>query len=434
MAGLDNLLSDARAKADSLVKKPPLSMADQSRAMKGVDALQKLNASHQARYGNVTGPDDIPDRGGKVRTNTGKALKPGLTPGKSPSFDFLRGAQGIRRIQDKLSGQQKLGVDAGKRMVSRAVAAIAVLGLGTAGLAIALKMTPVVGWLAGVLDAKETAGAGVGDFAGTDQDPNSVFPDDMKLSSGDGVYSLDSLVNLLDDLGEVLPEEGELTNQVERMNPYAPRGGSSMNRGMPAPRPRPRSTGADVMDAQDMIGGRQQGLTGLRPPTPQPRMASTPGPLATAPQAAPQARPPQAMRDNMGAPVARSAGPLPSAPQVGARPAGPAPMAGPPAPPMAGPPAPPMVGPTSAGQVSSINPPAPQRAPILAATPGKPPVQVDEINRASSIQRTGGGTFPTFDKGSFDALEFREAFKRAKSAGLTEFVWRDRRYTTKLAG
>jgi hypothetical protein len=431
MAGLDNLLSDAKSNLSSLVEKP---MAEQSRAMKGVDALEKLNASHQARYGNVTGPDDIPDRGGKVRTNTGKALKPGLTPGKSPSFDFLRGAQGIRRIQDKLSGQQKLGVDAGKRMVSRAVAAIAVLGLGTAGLAIALKMTPVVGWLAGVLDAKETAGPGVADFAGIDQDPNSVFPDDMKLSSGDGVYSLDSLVNLLDDLGEVLPEEGELTNQVERMNPYAPRGGSSMNRGMPAPRPRPRSTGADVMDAQDMIGGRQQGLTGLRPPTPQPRMASTPGPLATAPQAAPQARPPQTMRDNMGAPVARSAGPLPSAPQVGARPAGPAPMVGPPAPPMAGP--------TSAGQVSSINLPAPRRDPILAggikggSTPrSTSPIGAQtEADVATGSVKTQGGEFYQFAKGSMDALEFREAFKRAKAAGLPDFPWRGRRYTTKLAG
>lgn len=48
-------------------------------------------------------------------------------------------------------------------------------------------------------------------------------------------------------------------------------------------------------------------------------------------------------------------------------------------------------------------------------------------------QNTAGGFYPTFDKGSSEAADFRTAFANARNAGLNEFQWQGRAYNTKLA-
>lgn len=47
-----------------------------------------------------------------------------------------------------------------------------------------------------------------------------------------------------------------------------------------------------------------------------------------------------------------------------------------------------------------------------------------------SIQRTGGGNYGTYQRGSKTAQSFREAYASAKRAGKDTFTWRNRRYTT----
>lgn len=339
-ADLDRLLENANGRLGSLVERP---MADQASDLQKNDAAviaqdKKLNTEIDA---------EVP----MVRSEqSGMAA---------------------------LSGQQKMGVDAGKRMVARGAAAISALGMGTDGIAIAFKMTPVIGWLSGVLGTKQTS-----------NDISKVFPTSDEASSDE--YSIDKLANYLDGLGEVLPEEGEIENANKIMNPFAPgrkpgvaARGSLMNRpsASPLPRPRPRSSDFDSAAMTGPIGqARPQLSRALPSPAPAGVAPSTPGPIGAAPPTGP-------------------AGPPPSMPS------------GPP-PPMPG-------GPTAPGQISAINPPAPVRSPILASTAGKAPVKVEDVNRAPG-------------QGKFDTLEFNEAFKIAKGAGLTEFVWRERRYSTKV--
>lgn len=46
------------------------------------------------------------------------------------------------------------------------------------------------------------------------------------------------------------------------------------------------------------------------------------------------------------------------------------------------------------------------------------------------VQRTGGGNYGTYQRGSRTAQSFREAYAAARRAGKDTFTWRNRRYTT----
>ena len=57
-------------------------------------------------------------------------------------------------------------------------------------------------------------------------------------------------------------------------------------------------------------------------------------------------------------------------------------------------------------------------------------VAAKRLEDAVSVQRTGGGNYGTYQRGSQTAQSFREAYSRAKRAGRQTFTWRNRRYTT----
>lgn len=61
----------------------------------------------------------------------------------------------------------------------------------------------------------------------------------------------------------------------------------------------------------------------------------------------------------------------------------------------------------------------------------KAATMVDNVTGKTG-QQTGGGFYPTFDKNSVEASDFRTAFAKARSSGLQEFSWQGRRYNTKL--
>lgn len=106
----------------------------------------------------------------------------------------------------------------------------------------------------------------------------------------------------------------------------------------------------------------------------------------------------------------------------------------------------PSAGPTAPGQAIAINPPAPNRQPIMpsiperAGLPGQRKPNLlgaeTEADVATGSVKTKGGEFYTFEQDSVDAKEFREVFAtNRKLHGPNHiFTWRGRRYTTKLAG
>ena len=57
-------------------------------------------------------------------------------------------------------------------------------------------------------------------------------------------------------------------------------------------------------------------------------------------------------------------------------------------------------------------------------------VAAKRLEDAVSVQRTGGGNYGTYQRGSQTAASFREAYASAKRAGKDTFTWRNRRYTT----
>ena len=57
-------------------------------------------------------------------------------------------------------------------------------------------------------------------------------------------------------------------------------------------------------------------------------------------------------------------------------------------------------------------------------------VAAKRLEDAVAIQRTGGGNYGTYQRGSQTAASFREAYSNAKRAGKDTFTWRNRRYTT----
>ena len=198
MAELDELLSTARAKADSLVKKPPSSMADQSRALQNLQELNKLNASHQARYGNVLGPDDIPDRG-RIQRGGGKNIPKGLTPGKSPSFDFLREAQNLRGIEARAkpvgTGMRGLAIEGGEKMLKRAMTTLARVGV-VRGLALLGPIGILAASLATLVDVAYVAKKAKDKFDKRDTE------DDIKL--------ITPVIDAMDAVSMELPEDDEL--------------------------------------------------------------------------------------------------------------------------------------------------------------------------------------------------------------------------------
>ena len=252
MARLDNLLSDARSNLSSLVEKP---MAEQSRSMKSVDALQKLNASHQARYGNVTGPDDIPDRG-RIQRGGGKNIPKGLTPGKSPSFDFLREAQNLRGIEARAkpvgTGMRGLAIEGGEKMLKRAMTTLARVGV-VRGLALLGPIGILAASLATLVDVAYVAKKAKDKFdkRDTEDDINLITP----------------VIDAMDAVSMELPEDDELPESVARMNPgfgtNQSYDGPSRARPLASTLPtRPRPSSADTeYDAQDITAA----------PSPRPR-------------------------------------------------------------------------------------------------------------------------------------------------------------------
>ena len=57
-------------------------------------------------------------------------------------------------------------------------------------------------------------------------------------------------------------------------------------------------------------------------------------------------------------------------------------------------------------------------------------VAAKRLEDAVSVQRTGGGNYGTYQRGSQTAASFREAYANARRAGKDTFTWRNRRYTT----
>ena len=57
-------------------------------------------------------------------------------------------------------------------------------------------------------------------------------------------------------------------------------------------------------------------------------------------------------------------------------------------------------------------------------------VAAKRLEDAVSVQRTGGGNYGTYQRGSQTAASFRDAYANAKRAGKDTFTWRNRRYTT----
>lgn len=57
-------------------------------------------------------------------------------------------------------------------------------------------------------------------------------------------------------------------------------------------------------------------------------------------------------------------------------------------------------------------------------------VAAKRLEDAVSVQRTGGGNYGTYQRGSQTAQSFRDAYASAKRAGKDTFTWRNRRYTT----
>src|SRR3990167_1663083 len=85
--------------------------------------------------------------------------------------------------------------------------------------------------------------------------------------------------------------------------------------------------------------------------------------------------------------------------------------------------APPVAAAPQVGAPAPVTPPAQSVA---------PPAQA-EGTPVSEVQ-TGAGAYPVYAKGSLDAMEFREAFKKARAemGDNATFTWRGRLYTTKL--
>lgn len=58
---------------------------------------------------------------------------------------------------------------------------------------------------------------------------------------------------------------------------------------------------------------------------------------------------------------------------------------------------------------------------------------IDNVTGKVGGVQTGGGFYPTYDKGSAEATSFSKAFAEAHKAGLSEFSWQGRRYNTQVA-
>lgn len=364
-----------------------------TRNLRTLQELQKLNQQHLERYSPNTqkGPLDLSSRGSQLGGRGSVRTGFGISSGRF--IQDLEESQKLQRL--KRSQAQRLGPAAMRRAASRAANSLPELTkqggerllnrafshITKVGLVRAAALLSGVGILATALtyliDATEL---GVGTTEG--------------LSDDELMAMINPVVDAMDIVGDNLPEEGEVTAQNERLNAYAP--------------------------AKDIVPGISQAIPRQLRPYPPLSRRDDPTAYDVREMIRPQTRRP--------APAGVAPPPVPA----------PRPFAPDPPPPVLPAPAPAGVrlgdpaGPTAPEQAIAINPPAPQRAPILATPPD---VQEDEMDRAvGRTQRTGGGQFPTFEKGGFDSLEFQEAFKRARASGLSEFTWRNRRYTTKLAG
>jgi hypothetical protein len=211
--------------------------------------------------------------------------------------------------------------------------------------------------------------------------------------------------------GSLLSGIGDLSNSLSQLMGTKPNSGMSED-----------SLMTQVVDGMDSVSAELPDTSGINDanermnPFPQPRVPSRTRGLGmgSASMTGPIGRARPQLSRVLPSPAPAGVAPSTPAPAVAAPP----PAAPPPSMP-SGPPPPMPGGPTAPGQISAINPPAPVRSPILASTAGKAPVKVEDVNRAPG-------------QGKFDTLEFNEAFKIAKGAGLTEFVWRERRYSTKV--
>jgi hypothetical protein len=374
-----------------------------TRNLRRLQGLQELERRNLERLGaNLKGPLDLSSRGSQLGGRGSAKTGFGISSGRF--IQDLEESQKLQRLQR--SQAQRLGtaprntlpvratntlparvtntlpvratntlpkmtMEAGKAMVKRVATTLAIGGAG-ATVGIWGPFAALVTSLSALVAfLQESTELGSGELGEFKYTPGES-PDEQVMSV------MMPVIEGIEAVSEFLSEEDEIKVQNERLNAFAPAIVPDASQAIPRqPRPAPRP-GGDL------------------PPRPIP----APRPAVVA---------------------------LPPGPGPGPGPA-PAP-AGVPAP--APRPAPDPAGPTAPEQ-TMITPPAPQRAPILATPPD---VQEDEMDRAvGRTQRTGGGQFPTFEKGGFDSLEFQEAFKRARASGLSEFTWRNRRYTTKLAG
>ena len=399
-----------------------------TRNLRGLQGLQELERRNLERLGaNLKGPLDLSSRGSQLGGRGSAKTGLGISSGRF--IQDLEESQKLQRLQH--SQAQRLGtaprntlpvratntlparvtntlpvratntlpkmtMEAGKAMVKRVATTLAIGGAGaTVGIwgPFAALVTSLSALVAFLQESTELGSGELGEFKYTPGES----PDEQVMSV------MMPVIEGIEAVSEHLPEEDEIAVQNERLNPYDPErkpgftaGGSSMNRGMPAPRLRPRSTGAGY-DAQEV----SRPALAPRPAPPAPTVPLT-GPPALAPRPAPIVPPALAPR-----------------------------------------PAPDPASPTAPGQ-AMITPSLPNRQPIMpsiperAGLPGQKKPNLlgaeTEADVATGSVKTKGGEFYTFEEGSLDALEFREAFKRARALDKPEFTWRGRRYTTKLAG
>jgi hypothetical protein len=408
-----------------------------TRNLRGLQGLQELERRNLERLGaNLKGPLDLSSRGSQLGGRGSAKTGLGISSGRF--IQDLEESQKLQRLQH--SQAQRLGtaprntlpvratntlparvtntlpvratntlpkmtMEAGKAMVKRVATTLAIGGAGaTVGIwgPFAALVTSLSALVAFLQESTELGSGELGEFKYTPGES----PDEQVMSV------MMPVIEGIEAVSEHLPEEDEIAVQNERLNAFAPAIVPDASQAIPRqPRPAPRPGGD---------------LPPLTVPAPRPdRIALPPGPgPGPAPAPAPAGVRP-VVPAGVPAPAPRPAGvPAPAPVPAGVRPGDPA-------------------SPTAPGQ-AMITPSLPNRQPIMpsiperAGLPGQKKPNLlgaeTEADVATGSVKTKGGEFYTFEEGSLDALEFREAFKRARAANKQEFTWRGRRYTTLLAG
>lgn len=401
-----------------------------TRNLRGLQGLQELERRNLERLGaNLKGPLDLSSKGSQLGGRGSAKTGLGISSGRF--IQDLEESQKLQRLQH--SQAQRLGtaprntlparvtntlpvratntlpkmtMEAGKAMVKRVATTLAIGGAGaTVGIwgPFAALVTSLSALVAFLQESTELGSGELGEFKYTPGES----PDEQVMSV------MMPVIEGIEAVSEHLPEEDEIAVQNERLNAFAPAIVPDASQAIPRqPRPAPRPGGD---------------LPPLTVPAPRPdRIALPPGPgPGPAPAPAPAGVRP-VVPAGVPAPAPRPAGvPAPAPVPAGVRPGDPA-------------------GPTAPRQAMAITPSLPNREPIMpsiperAGLPGQKKPNLlgaeTEADVATGSVKTKGGEFYTFEEGSLDALEFREAFKRARAANKQEFTWRGRRYTTLLAG